>query len=85
MVERAVHKRTGEQVQHITVNSYIINSASFYSAELHRFWASIPMKEVTEEEYTESIRIGVEKWKAFKKKKAKHTGKQKGKEKETEL
>lgn len=85
MVERTVHKNSEEKVQHTGNNSYIINSASFYSAELHRLWASIPMNEVTEEEYTESIRIGVEKWEVFKKKKAKQTGKQKGKEKATDL
>ncbi|KAH9808962.1 hypothetical protein DFH28DRAFT_1192064 [Melampsora americana] len=51
-------------IEHQAYKSYILNSASHYSAELHRKLADLHVDEVTPDEWNHSIRKGLTKWKS---------------------
>lgn len=49
-------------VVHQPTNDFILNSAAFYTAQLHREWAQLPIKDVTRRDWTEAVQAGINTW-----------------------
>ncbi|KAH9819229.1 hypothetical protein DFH28DRAFT_1080489 [Melampsora americana] len=62
VIERKASKYLEHCVVHVDTGKFIINSASFHSAELHQEWAQIPFVDVQPEEWMTAVKEGIEKW-----------------------
>ncbi|KAH9818305.1 hypothetical protein DFH28DRAFT_888068, partial [Melampsora americana] len=57
------------QIHHKELNKYVLNSGALYSAEEHRLVANITHIEWTENDWTESIKMGMSNWRLNQEKK----------------
>ncbi|KAH9819653.1 hypothetical protein DFH28DRAFT_886252, partial [Melampsora americana] len=64
VIERRISNHTDFEIVHEPTSKFILNSGSFYSAELHRFWAKLSFNEVTPEEWKRAIECGINNWKS---------------------
>ncbi|KAH9821264.1 hypothetical protein DFH28DRAFT_1079308 [Melampsora americana] len=62
VIERKASKYLEHCVVHVDTGKFIINSASFHSAELHRAWAQIPFVDVQPEEWVTAVKEGIDNW-----------------------
>ncbi|KAH9811046.1 hypothetical protein DFH28DRAFT_1131415 [Melampsora americana] len=62
LVERQVSKGMDFEVAHVETNQFVLNSAAFYSAELHRYWAQLPIHQTTPGEWIKAIKTGICNW-----------------------
>ncbi|KAH9810702.1 hypothetical protein DFH28DRAFT_862881, partial [Melampsora americana] len=62
MIERRVSKNFEQMVVHEESNSFVLNSGSFYSSELHRKWARISFRKVLPDDWRSGIKRGMENW-----------------------
>ncbi|KAH9811918.1 hypothetical protein DFH28DRAFT_931583 [Melampsora americana] len=63
-IERTATKMTVPTVKHSSTPSFILNSASHYSAELHRKLADLHVDVITLTQWNTAVATGVAKWKA---------------------
>ncbi|KAH9813011.1 hypothetical protein DFH28DRAFT_1128957 [Melampsora americana] len=63
-IERTAAKMTVPTVKHSSTPSFILNSASHYSAELHRKLADLHVDVITSTQWNTAVATGVAKWKA---------------------
>ncbi|KAH9807409.1 hypothetical protein DFH28DRAFT_938733 [Melampsora americana] len=62
MIERRLSKKMDFAVVHEPNKDFIINSGSFYSCEIHRFWANIPFNEVSPHDWRVAVKKGIDVW-----------------------
>ncbi|KAH9815244.1 hypothetical protein DFH28DRAFT_1126628 [Melampsora americana] len=62
IVERCVSKHKEPAVIHTENPSFILNSAAFYSTELHQEWAQITFGGVTEAGWRSAVETGIKNW-----------------------
>ncbi|KAH9813950.1 hypothetical protein DFH28DRAFT_895516, partial [Melampsora americana] len=64
-VERKDVGGTTSIISHNNSNSYILNTASHYSAELHRRLSKIELANVSSDQWNHAIEKGVKNWKSM--------------------
>lgn len=69
MIERRVSSNREYVVVHEDTSYFILNSAAFYSSELHRFWAQISFVAVKPAEWKLAVSTGIANWEESLKKK----------------
>ncbi|KAH9821274.1 hypothetical protein DFH28DRAFT_923682 [Melampsora americana] len=82
VIERKASKYLEHCVVHVDTGKFIINSASFHSAELHRAWAQIPFVDVQPEEWVTAVKEGIDNWEETLNQKQEATNKKRQKAKE---
>ncbi|KAH9811069.1 hypothetical protein DFH28DRAFT_474979 [Melampsora americana] len=82
MIERRTSNSLDFEVVHEPTKNFILNSAAFYSSEMHRYWANLTFNNVSPEDWNIAVAKGIEKWKDSIKKKDDIKEKKREKEKE---
>ncbi|KAH9811383.1 hypothetical protein DFH28DRAFT_831440, partial [Melampsora americana] len=62
MIERRASNTLDFEVVHEPTKSFILNSAAFYSSEIHRYWANLTFNTVSPEDWKIAVAKGIANW-----------------------
>lgn len=79
MVERRVSANKEPIVVHVHTGNFILNSAAFYSTELHRKWANITFEKPSSASWRSAVSTGLQNWENTLKQKQEQKDKQSAK------
>jgi hypothetical protein len=85
MIERHASESLDFEVVHEPHQDFILNSAAFYSGELHRHWANLKFNTVSPQDWKTAVATGISNWQDSIKKKDEAKEKKQEKEKEKVL